>query len=108
MRVHRPQYSIGIHDDLIGRQGDQGPATHGIVRHEHAHGRLMAGERMGDLGGGQHESPGRVQLQIDGDVVGCEMDRPQDLLRVRDIDIAGHRDAQEANGFLPVDEGDDP
>ena len=69
LRIDGTEHGVAVHDDLVGGQGDQRAAGHGVVRHEDGDPSAMAAQRVGDLVGGEHEPAGRVQDQVDGRVV---------------------------------------
>jgi len=106
--VDGAQHGVGIHHHLVGRQGQQGAARHGIVGDEDRHLALPVDQGVRDLLGGQHQPPGRVEDEVDGHVGWRQLDGPQDLLGVVDVDVASQRDAQQRHLLLAVDQGDDP
>src|SRR5579875_3292975 len=106
--IHRPQDGVFGHDDLVGRQGDQRAAAHRVVRDEYRNPCWVAGQGVGDLLGGQDQTAGRMQDEVDRHRWIGQLDRPQDLLRVVNIDVAGDREAKQAHGLLAVDQADDP
>jgi hypothetical protein len=49
-----------------------------------------------------------MQHQVNGYVIGGEANGPKQLLRVFDVDVAGQGDPQKTDGFLPVNQSNDP
>jgi hypothetical protein len=66
----------------------------------------MVGEGGGDLACGDHEPAGGMQDDLDRPVGRRLPDRPEDALRVVDVDVADEREAQERHRLLPVDQRD--
>jgi len=86
--IHGPKHGIRIHHDFAGRQRDQGPAGHRVVRHEYGDLCAVVLERMGDLSGGEHEAAGRVDDQVDRALRIGQLDGARHLLGVVDVDVA--------------------
>lgn len=68
----------------------------------------MTLERHRDLLRGEDEAPGGVDNEVDRHLRRGEPDRPENLLRVVDVNVAIERDTEKRNPLLAVDEGDDP
>jgi hypothetical protein len=66
----------------------------------------MGGEGAGDLLGGQHQSAGGVQDQVDRHLPAGHLDRPDERLGVLDVDVAAEGDPKDRQPLTAVDEGD--
>ena len=106
--VHRPQHRVFAHHDLVGGQSDQSPAGHGVVGDERGHLSRMALDRPGDLQGRQHQPTGGVEHDVAGHLRVGQVDGPDHLLGVVDVDVAEKGKPQKAHGLLPVHEEDHP
>ena len=82
--VHRTQHRVLVHQDLVGRQREHGPARHRVVRDDHGHLRRMAVKRSCDLLGRKHEAAGGMDDEVDRDGVRCQPDGAKHLLGVLD------------------------
>ena len=64
----------------------------------------MSLQSHGDLRGCQSQAAGRMQNDVYRHILIRSANSPQNLFAVVDIDVAGQRDAQKADGLLAVDE----
>ncbi len=106
LRVERTEDRVVIHHDLVGREGDERAAGHGVVRDEDGHFAGMAEEGHGDLLGGDDEATGRVEDDVEGHVLGRHADGAEDILGVVDVDVAHEGEAEDRHRLLAVNEGD--
>src|SRR6266540_4054085 len=104
--IHRADCSVLVEHDLVGREGDQRPAAHRIVRHDGRHLAVVIGERRGDLARREDKPAGRVQHDLDRSTGLCLADRPQNALRVVDVDVPHEWHSEQRDRLLPVDERD--
>jgi hypothetical protein len=104
--VHGAQDRVGVHEDLVCGESDEGAPAHRIVGDHHSLLRRVIVQGVGYLGRREGYPTGGVDDDVDGSVVGCEPDGPEDGLAVVDIDVPGNGEAEEAQGLLTVDDGD--
>jgi hypothetical protein len=97
---------IGVHDDFVSGQCDERASRHGVVWNENRDLPLMPLQGTGDLLRSENEPPGRMENQIDRHILGGHSDRPEQVLRIFDVDIAGDGKSKEAHGLLPMNHGD--
>src|SRR4051812_37697672 len=67
LRIDRAEHRVRVHHDLVGGERDQRTAAHRIVRHEYRHLALALDQRLGDLLGGEHQTPGVCRMMS----IGC-------------------------------------
>jgi hypothetical protein len=107
LRVDRAEHGGPVHHDFVCGKRDERPAGHGVVGDEHRHLPRVGADRVRDLLRGEDQAAGRVQQQVDGGVGRHLPDRPQDCLRVVDVDEAVEGDAEYPDGLLAMDHRDD-
>ena len=83
-----------VDEDLVGAERDQRAAAHRVVRHHGGHLPVVVGERARDLLRGQHEPARRVQDDLDVPARRRVADRPENALRVVDVDVADERESE--------------
>ena len=107
LRVDGSKHCVFIHQDFISSQGQQRAAGHRIVRHKDSHLALMAGERIGNLLGGQNKTARRVQDEVNRQIWVGQFDGAQNLLGVLDVDVSRHGESEEGHAFLAMDQRND-
>ena len=107
LRVDGAQDRVLVHDDLRGGQGDQGSARHREMRNEDRDGSLPVRQGVGDLGGGQDQSPGCMDDEVDRGFRVGHLDGPEDFLGIFDVDVPKDRKTEKGHRLLTVHQGDD-
>jgi hypothetical protein len=66
----------------------------------------MFAQGIGDLFRRKDQSSRRMKGQIDGHIIVGQFDRPEDLFRILNIDVAGNWESKQGQRFLAMDEYD--
>ena len=104
LRINRPQNRVLGHDDLIRGKSEQSAARHGVMRDKHCDLAFACENRARDLRRCQNQTAWRVEHQVYGNFRISQMNSPQNLFAIVDVDVAEYWKAKQAHRFLPVHE----
>ena len=107
LRIDRAQHRMRRHHDLVGREGDERPTRHRVVRDEDRDLSFAVADGTRDLRRRQDQPAWSVEDEVDrhfgiGHHAGADH-----VLGVVDVDVAHKRKSEQAHRLLPVDEQDD-
>ncbi len=105
--IEGTHHRVGIHHDLVGRQGNERSSGHGIVGYEHGHLGGVAVQGARDLFGRQYQASRGVQEDVYRHLGRRQPDGPEDLFRVLDVDVPGQGHAEKGQRLLAMDHADE-
>src|ERR1700730_5003719 len=94
LRINGSKRGMAVQVDLVRRQGDQGAATHRVVRDDGYDSAVVIAQGTGNLAGREHEAPGRVEDDLDRTPRRRRSNRSKNALGVVDVDVPHDRKAK--------------
>jgi hypothetical protein len=90
------------HHDFIGGERDERAARHRVMRHEYRDLRAVRADGPGDLKGGEDEAAGRMQNDVERNIIVGHLNGAEHLFGVVVVDVESDRKAQQPHRLLPM------